>query len=352
MRTIADEDSARLGLRNLGPAGARLPGARADVVKRVGVAALLLWFPASWRRRYGAELIALLEDTYGSSIPWRCRMDLVRAGSVERLRASGLLGSASAPSDGVLAGSLLVLWAWAGFLAAGAGFANVADNWAASVRGSSARLAAAAGYNVVYCAAIAGGLVVVLAAAICVPAFARFLLAGGWQEIRRRMLQAATVTAVTAGAVTVMSVRAGQLDSSQRNGGLWTYSLLAGVVALLITATIASWTAAGSAAARRLELPARVLRYCGGLALALTIVMTILAAGTAAWWIVIASRAPWFLAGTAPGTAGSLAPAGLAVVGVLMTLALALAVAGARRAAISLRRTARPAPAGRPDQAR
>lgn len=303
---------------------------------------VLRWYPASWRRRYGEELAALLEDTYGArAVPLRCRLSLLRAGSVERLRASGLLGASTPPSDGVRAGSLLVLWAWAVFMVAGAGFANLAENWVTALPAGSSRLPAA-GYDVVYCAGLAGGVILLLAAGVCVPAFVRFLRGGGWPAIRRRLLLAAGVTVVTMAAVTAMAVWAHQLDSSQRNGGLWTYSLLAGVVALLITATIAAWTAAGSAAARRLELPARVVRYCGALAVALTLVMAALVGGTVTWWSAIASRAPWFLDGTAPGTAGTVAPLALVIVGTLMVLGLILAVIGARRAATSLRRGAEP----------
>lgn len=299
---------------------------------------MLRWYPASWRRRYGEELVALLEDTYGTrSVPLRCRLSMLRAGSVERLRASGLLGSSTPPCDGVRAGSLLVLWAWAVFTVAGAGFANLAENWVTALPAGRSRLPAA-GYDVVYCAGLAGGLIVLLAAGACVPAFARFLRAGGWPQIRRQILLAAGVTVVTIAAITATAVRAHQLDSSQRNGSLWTYSLLAGVMALLITATIASWTAAGSAAARRLDLPASVVRYCGALAVALTLVMVALVGGTVAWWSAIAVRAPWFLAGTGPGTAGTAAPPALVVVGVLMVTGLLLAVVGARRATTSLRR--------------
>jgi hypothetical protein len=45
----------------------------------------LRWYPSAWRRRYGEELIALLEDTYGDGpLPLRCRMSLFRSGMIER----------------------------------------------------------------------------------------------------------------------------------------------------------------------------------------------------------------------------------------------------------------------------
>lgn len=47
----------------------------------------LRWYPRAWRRRYGEELIALLEDTYGDEpLPLSCRMSMFRSGMTERVR--------------------------------------------------------------------------------------------------------------------------------------------------------------------------------------------------------------------------------------------------------------------------
>lgn len=51
------------------------------------VSGILRWYPAAWRRRYGEELIAMLDDTYGhDKLPRRVRMSLFRYGIVERIR--------------------------------------------------------------------------------------------------------------------------------------------------------------------------------------------------------------------------------------------------------------------------
>src|ERR1039458_8031 len=94
---------------------------------------MLRWYPSDWRSKYGEGMVALLEDTYGTGkIPLRTRLSVVRAGSIERARASGLIGSAASSLERQRTGSLLVLCGWAGFMLAGALFAKFTDNWGAS----------------------------------------------------------------------------------------------------------------------------------------------------------------------------------------------------------------------------
>jgi hypothetical protein len=51
------------------------------------VGGILRWYPAAWRRRYGEELIAMLDDSYGNDeLPRRVRISLIRSGLVERIR--------------------------------------------------------------------------------------------------------------------------------------------------------------------------------------------------------------------------------------------------------------------------
>jgi hypothetical protein len=48
---------------------------------------VLRWYPAAWRRRYGEELIAMLDDTHGDhEIPRQARISLVRSGLIQRVR--------------------------------------------------------------------------------------------------------------------------------------------------------------------------------------------------------------------------------------------------------------------------
>jgi hypothetical protein len=47
---------------------------------------VLRWYPTAWRRRYGQELIAMLDDTHGDDkLPRRARMSLLRSGLIQRM---------------------------------------------------------------------------------------------------------------------------------------------------------------------------------------------------------------------------------------------------------------------------
>lgn len=299
----------------------------------------LRWYPASWRRRYGSELAALLQDTYGDHrLPVRAKLSLLGSGMTERLRAGGLVGSSLPASDGVRAGVLLAFWAWAICMVAGGAFANIADGWQPALPAGSTLLPMA-GYVIAASAGLTGGCLVLAGAAVCTPAFVRFLRAGGWARIRTRVLLAAGLLALTIIGLAAARDWAAHLSQHQRNGGLWSYSLFFIVVALLASATIVAWTAAGAAAARRIELPVPVLRTCRALAIAIAVVIAALIAGTATWWAAVAARAPWFFTGAPHGAwRASVAPAGLIGVLVLLTAGLLLGAAGAWRASAAARR--------------
>ena len=89
----------------------------------------LRWYPRSWRARYGDELTALLDDEYGRSMPARIRLSLVSGGLRQRARQSGLAGDAVPAADGVRAGALVILGAWVAFVVAGASFAKFSEHF-------------------------------------------------------------------------------------------------------------------------------------------------------------------------------------------------------------------------------
>ena len=74
---------------------------------------LLKWYPSRWRARYGEELVALMEDTYGEgSLPLSSQLSIMRTGATEHLREMGLGGGEDTPGERVRSGSQLVLCGW------------------------------------------------------------------------------------------------------------------------------------------------------------------------------------------------------------------------------------------------
>jgi hypothetical protein len=90
---------------------------------------LIKWYPSRWRARYGEEMVALMEDTYGEgSVPLSSQFAIMRTGAVEHLREIGLGGSEETPGERVRSGSLLVLCGWALFVIAGSAFAKMTEH--------------------------------------------------------------------------------------------------------------------------------------------------------------------------------------------------------------------------------
>lgn len=291
---------------------------------------MLRWYPTAWRARYGEELVALMEDTYGDRrrIPWRERMTIVHAGLRERLRR--VAGGETGPVNELRGGALLVLWGWACFVVAGAGFAKLSEHWD-QVTPPAVRHVPAIGFNATVGAATVGAIIVLIGAVLALPACLAMLQAGGWHQIRGTMLRAAAVVGVTVayslGVVLSAPAHSGPSEGIEPLGVIW---------AILVTVSIGSLTAATVAVARRLDLSRRVLRIEGSLALLLTVVMVVVLAGMALWWGAIA-RDTAILSGSGSGlfsTPGSLSMTAAAV---LMVVGLATAATGAVRVVRSLR---------------
>jgi hypothetical protein len=300
---------------------------------------MLRWYPPSWRARYGGELTALLEDTYGASdVPFRGRLSIVKAGAVERARWAGVLGDSTGPTDRVRAGSLLVLCAWSVFVIAGAIFAKFSEGWRHVAPTAVGGLPNDA-YHAVVWAGAAGGVVVAVAAFVVLPAFVRLVRATGWTSIRRLVLSVVvvgvTAVALTAGGV----VWAHHLSSRDRNGGLLAYGMFFVLCGLAIVAAIATSTGAAVSVTRRLDLSPRTLRVLGAMAVALTLIMTVMVAGALLWWGAVATRAPQVLRngiGNGVLVTSDTVPSTLVGVGVLMLIGLGTAAMGTVRVARSL----------------
>ena len=284
---------------------------------------LLRWYPAPWRARYGDELTALFEDTFGGgTIPWRTRIGTARAGLTEHLRASGLAGGGANPDERTRNGSLLVLSGWAFFVIAGSMYAKLNENWSVGTPRSDRWLADAAYLGVQIAAAV--GFVIVLAAGfIALPALWRALRTSGWAFVRRPVLQTAMAGGSTVVAGIPVVIWAHHLTTHQRNGGLFVYSAVFVVVSLLIAVFVITSTASIVSLTKRLALSTRSIRRLGQLALAMVGTMAVIMGATILWWVTLADHAPTVLGGRAP--------ADLIVTVSLMAVGMTLAVIGAYR---------------------
>ncbi len=296
---------------------------------------VLRWYPAPWRARYGDELEALLEDTYGDGrLPVATRLALMRSGTVERLRRCGW-GRGVGARGRVRSGSLAVLAAWAMVVVGGSVFAKTAEHWD-GVTPPADRWLPAAGYAAVLGAALAGAAAVALAAFLCLPSFVRGLRRGGWFRVRRPTVRAAAITTLTGLTGLGVVVWAHHLDGPHRNGAYWPYTVAALVGTALVAAMLASWVLAAGAAVVESPPPDRVLRACGVLSVVVTLAIAVVLAGTVTWWWSVAAHAPWFFGGGRARSAAAPVPAPLAAASLSMVVGLALASGGAWRVVRSL----------------
>jgi hypothetical protein len=266
------------------------------------MAALLRWYPQTWRDRYGDELVALMEDELGERPPTlKFKMSMAWAGLRERAHGTGLIGEQHSPIERTRAGTLLVLCSWTAFVVAGISFSKTSEHFAQAVPVASRSLAQDA-FNMVVTFGLLGSALVVLGGLAALPAFVRFIRGGGWPTLRGHLLRACLLTAVTGVALIPLGAWAHHLNQHQRNGGDGVYSTAIVAWAVLVAATLAQWTVAAVAAGRRIDVARRLLRLEAGLAVAVTGAMLAITTAAALWWAAIALHAPWFLQGTATGS--------------------------------------------------
>jgi MFS family permease len=292
---------------------------------------MLRWYPARWRSRYGDEFIAMIEDDLGGRPPTlRYRWAIARSGLHEQLRESGVIGNSVSPPERLRGGALTVLCAFALFVIPGVGFAKISEHWDQSIHRGSRHLPAVS-FNTLGSVAVACGVAVLVAAVALLPTFVRFVRAGGWPAIRRRVGWAVAATLVTALAGGGLIVWARHLTNHQRNSGFGWYQLLFVVVAILFAVTIATWSAVSVATTRRVKISLAQLRLVGVLAILVAVCMPIMTAAAALWWGSMATTAPWFLGGTAMGSSPPSLSTNLLVVLIVMTIASVAGVLGLLR---------------------
>jgi hypothetical protein len=298
---------------------------------------LLRWYPARWRARYGDEFLAMIDDELGGRRPeMRYRLSIARSGLNERLRDAGLAGNSVPPSEQVRGGALTVLCAFALFVVPGVAFAKISEHWDQSFQRGSRHLPAVS-FNLLASLAGACGVAVALAALALLPAFVKFVRAGGWPAIRRRVKWAVIATLATAAVVGGLAVWASHLTNHQRNTGFGWYQLLFVVAAFLFAAAVAGWSVAAVAVTCRLTIGSGQLKVGGSLAVLVGACMPLMTGAAALWWGSMATTAPWFLAGTPMGSSPSPWAANLLGVLIVMTIASGIGMLGVLRVIRSMR---------------
>jgi hypothetical protein len=285
---------------------------------------LLLFYPRGWRERYGPELLALVEAASdGGRIPVRIRLNVIRAGLVQRLRSSGLVGDEVPPAARARAGLLLVLCSWSAFAVAGIGLQKASEHWRSATPRSDQAVPTAAFDSVVVAAAIASALVL-LGIAFVVRPLGGFLRDGGWRHIRRSVLRATSISGLTAVLLVALAAWAHGLTSAQRNGGDWLYAGGFLLAAAFAVCSVAAWTQAAVTTARHLNLERVTLQVETVAAGAVSLAMAVITGATVIWWASVASAAPTFLGAQSPWYTGALT--------LTMLGATSLGIAGALRA--------------------
>ena len=215
------------------------------------VAKLLRWYPRAWRERYGDEFLAMVEDSLDGRPPTiRLHLSVARAGLRERGHQVRRAGQAAARR--LAAGRTRSDdWFWAGFVFALLPYLVRTSPPAARAGQVTAALDALAGL------AVLAGVAVLARGLAALPAFARFVQAGGWPKIRRRVAWAAGATVAAAAGLTGLILVTRSRTFAQQDPS-WAYFSGLMVTALALAVAVRLWTSAATATARRLDLAPRV----------------------------------------------------------------------------------------------
>jgi hypothetical protein len=248
------------------------------------------------------------------------------------------VGPSPDPDVRLRGGSVLILCGWAFYVVAGATFLKVADRWSAE-SSHVGHWVATSGFALVALACGAGCLVVLSAALLALPPFARFLRAGAWREVRRPISLAVVSVIMSVVLLGLLVARAHGMDAHGRNGGDPFYSAFFVFVGLISFAAVGCATAAAASVACKVELSRRMLRTLGFMAIGLVSIMGLTLVALVTWWASEAVHSPGFLAqviGNGVPFNSSVAPPTLVASGLLMTVGLALGLAGLLRIVGSL----------------
>lgn len=286
-------------------------------------------YPPGWRARYSEEMSELMEQARlnrdrSSSAMVR---DVLVSGTAERLRSIGLLESGRTPEDRRRAGVLRVLWAWVIFVLGGIGVAKVSEHWSNSVPASSQGVPNAA-FEVLVVMAVIGSVAVVIGGLLPLRRLVDLLRSGGWTRIRTPIVRALVLTLLTVGVLVAVASWAHGLTYAERNGADTLYSAAVLGWALLVASCLFAWVIAAVRTAGELSMTERLLKAEALVSGVVAITMLAMVVSTAVWWMAVARSAPWFFAGTATGTAGTVVPLNLLVAGAFMSVGVTLGLSG------------------------
>ena len=249
-------------------------------------ARLLRWYPRTWRERYGEELLALIQDTLDEGRPtWRLRLSVISGGLRERGHQAGRAVRAAA--------KLAVRPDLSAMLVAGTIIALLPENLSESPPPARGWQAAAA-FDAVLAAVALTGAVVLASGLAALPALVRFLRAGGWPKIRRRVAWAAGATVAAGGGLAGLTLVVGSRSPAQLDAS-WPY--LAGWLAtgLATAVAIGLWATAAAATARHLALVPRVRAVQLVLGAVAAPLVTVVVVTLDLWWS--ATQSPvWLVA--------------------------------------------------------
>ena len=239
-------------------------------------ASLLRWYPRAWRERYGEELLALIQDNLDEGRPaWRLQLSMIWGGLSERGHQARHAAKAAFQRPGRSDKGSTIL---AAGLICGVGLGSLTSS-----PSSAARAWQAVALDAVLAAVALTGALVLADGLAALPALVRFLRAGGWPKIWRRVGWAAGATAAAGGGLVFVW---GSDWQTSRNVS---WATLAGllVAGLAMTGAIGLWSATATATARHLMLTPRVRAAQLMLGAVLPTAVRAMVAAFALWWSAI-----------------------------------------------------------------
>lgn len=273
----------------------------------------LALYPLAYRRRYGAEMAALIEDTGASP---RAVADLLRGAARAHLRPERGLEQELGPDDRMRLGLSSILLCWIVFAGAGLGLFKTTEDRPFRAAGDSYQLLGAAHMAIQVLAVVASAAVVIGAAPL--------VLAALRQARDTRSVERATVLAV--GSVVVFGLATAALVAVANLSPAPSGAIAA--VSLAVWTGVALACGLGCALAARLgvfaiTVPRDVLRISSACALVVVLGMFGITIATAVYLVVLLHMTP-ALAGLPNGPLELLSVA--ASIGIQLAVMVAVAI--------------------------